>query len=100
MSLEMLQEQPAVVEDDDSRWMVERALSGAARMDQMIAELLAYGRVGGTLRRADVDLNAVLAEVRDDLSGELDDIDLVVERLPVVSGDHTQLRAVLQNLVA
>jgi signal transduction histidine kinase len=80
--------------------MVARARSGVARMDQMIAELLAYGQVGGTLRRGDVDLAAVMAEVRDDLAGELDDTDLVTDGLPVVSGDRTQLRAVLQNLVA
>ena len=100
MSLEMLEEQAAVVADDDARWMVARARSGVARMDQMIAELLAYGQVGGTLRRGDVDLAAVMAEVRDDLAGELDDTDLVTDGLPVVSGDRTQLRAVLQNLVA
>jgi signal transduction histidine kinase len=47
-----------------------------------------------------VDLAAVMAEVRDDLAGELDDTDLVTDGLPVVSGDRTQLRAVLQNLVA
>jgi signal transduction histidine kinase len=69
-------------------------------MDQMIAELLAYGQVGGTLRRNDVDLEAVLADVLSDLAGELDDADLVVEPLPVVCGDRTQLRAVLQNLVS
>jgi signal transduction histidine kinase len=100
MSLEMLQEQESVVGDDDARWMVERALSGTTRMDQMISELLAYGRVGGTLRRDDVDLAAVLADVRSDLAGDLADTDLVVGHLPVVRGDRTQLRAVLQNLVA
>jgi signal transduction histidine kinase len=47
-----------------------------------------------------VDLNAVMAEIRDDLAGDLDEVDLLVDRLPVVCGDRTQLRAVLQNLVA
>jgi signal transduction histidine kinase len=99
MSLEMLQEQRSVL-DEDSRWLVDRALSGAGRMDEMIAELLAYARVGGTLRREKVDLDAVLGEVLADLAGDLDDTDLRVGPLPVVSGDPTQLRAVLQNLVA
>jgi signal transduction histidine kinase len=98
MSLELLQKHASV--DDDARSLVDAALGGTARMDQMIAELLAYGQVGGNLRRDDVDLDEVLADVRRDLAGELDGVDLVVADLPVVSGDRTQLRAVLQNLVA
>jgi signal transduction histidine kinase len=98
MSLELLQKHASV--DDDARSLVDGALAGTARMDRMIAELLAYGHVGGNLRRDDVDLDEVLADVRSDLAGELDGVDLVVADLPVVSGDRTQLRAVLQNLVA
>jgi signal transduction histidine kinase len=98
MSLELLQKHASV--DDDARSLVDGALDGTARMDRMIAELLAYGQVGGILRRDDVDLDEVLADVRSDLAGELDGVDLVVADLPVVSGDRTQLRAVLQNLVA
>jgi signal transduction histidine kinase len=41
-----------------------------------------------------------MAEALDDLAGDLADTDLLVDRLPVVCGDRTQLRAVLQNLVA
>ena len=100
MSLQMLRETEVVTADEDTRWMVERALSGALRMDQMIEELLAYGQVGGNLRRERVDLAAVMDLVCADLDGALHGVDVLVGALPVVFGDPVQLRLVLQNLVA
>ncbi|NUR08331.1 MAG: GAF domain-containing sensor histidine kinase [Nocardioidaceae bacterium] len=100
MSLEMLGEQESVRSDEDAAWMLERALSGAQRMDRMIADLLDYGRLGGGLQLTEVDLRTVMADVRSDLAGQLVGADLVLGDLPVVHGDATQVRAVLQNLVA
>ena len=100
MSLELLQRHPSILEDEEARQLVEGAIGGTSRMDLMITELLEYGRVGGNLRRTDVDLASVMADVRTDLAGELEGVDLVVGELPVVRGDRTQLAAVLQNLVA
>ena len=99
MALGLLKERDVVSGDADAAWMVDRALGGADRMRRLIEELLAYGQVGGELRRTDVDLAAVMAEVRDDLGATLDDVVLEVGDLPVVPGDPTQLRALLQNLV-
>ena len=100
MALEMLQGQPAVREDDEAVWLVDGALRGTGRMDRMIEDLLSYGRFGGTLRRAAVDLDEVMADVRHDLASELAGAELTVGPLPTAYGDRTQLRAVLQNLVA
>jgi signal transduction histidine kinase len=100
MSLELLQRHPSILEDEEAGQLVEGAIGGTSRMDLMITELLEYGRVGGNLRRTDVDLASVMADVRTDLAGELQGVDLVVGELPVVRGDRTQLSAVLQNLVA
>jgi signal transduction histidine kinase len=99
MSLEMLREQQAVMEDDDSLWMVERALSGVKRMDALIEELLDYAMVGGGLKMTEVDLVQAMADVRDNLATGLDGVDLQVGGLPVIWGDRGQLIAVLQNLV-
>jgi signal transduction histidine kinase len=44
MSLEMLQEQPSVIEDDEALWMVDRALGGARRMDVLIGGLVESAR--------------------------------------------------------
>lgn len=100
MSLQMLQEQPSVVEDDDALWMVNRALGGAERMDGLIGELLEYAQVGGALNLTEVDLNAVAADVADDVAVALEGATFEVGELPVVYGDRAQLRALLQNLVA
>jgi signal transduction histidine kinase len=99
MSLEMLREQPTVMEDDDSLWMVERALSGVKRMDALIEELLDYAMVGGGLKMTEVDLVQAMAGVRDGLANGLHGVDLQVGELPVIWGDRGQLVAVLQNLV-
>jgi signal transduction histidine kinase len=99
MSLQMLQEQPSVAEDDEAAWMVERAVSGTGRMDGLIEELLRYAMLGGGLKTSEVDLNDVMADVSADLAAALDGVHLQVGALPVVRGDAVQLRAVLQNLV-
>lgn len=100
MSLQMLTEQPSVVEDDEARWMVERALAGTARLDFLIGELLGYAQLGGRLRTEPVDLAALVDQVRADLDGALVGVKLRVGgTLPVVPADRTQLAAVLAHLV-
>lgn len=80
-----------------------RAESAAVRMNDMISDILAYARLGGSSpQRGSVDLTAVAASVLEDLDAEIAasgatvDVDVPVEPL----GDPTLLRAVLQNLVA
>lgn len=98
MSLQMIAEG---LEAGDARsFLVQRALSGAGRMQSLIDDLLAYARVGAELQRVPVDLAAVLADVREDLAAPLADATVVVGDLPTVVGDPVQLRAVVQNLVA
>lgn len=86
--------------DEDVNFLVKRAVGGAERMQTLIDELLAYARVGAELQRVPVDLAAVLQDVREDLAAPLANATVVVGELPTVTGDPTQLRAVLQNLVA
>lgn len=99
MSLQMLQEQPSVMEDDEALWMVERALAGAERMNGLIEELLEYAQLG-SLTLAEVDLNRVAADVVDDLAVALRDASLEVAEMPVVYADRALLRALLRHLVA
>ncbi|MGZ6744333.1 MAG: sensor histidine kinase [Nocardioides sp.] len=86
--------------DDETRWLVARALGGAERMQHLIDDLLSFARLGGELQRVDVDLAAVFRDVREDLTTALDGATVTVGHLPTVTGDPVQLRAVLQNLVA
>lgn len=102
MSLDLLSEQMESPELDADMltYVTTRAYGGAERMQSLIDDLLDYARIGGRMKRRQVDLAAVMAEVRADLAVPLAEADLTVEELPTVEGDPVQLRAVLQNLVA
>ncbi|HSK62155.1 MAG TPA: GAF domain-containing sensor histidine kinase [Actinomycetospora sp.] len=99
--LELLADHPAVAAEVTATAHVDRALAAAARMREMVDDLLAYARVGGTLRTERVDLGALLGEVLHDVPpGTLDTVEIDLGVLPTVRGDRTQLRAVLANVVA
>ncbi|WP_254532313.1 sensor histidine kinase [Natrinema gelatinilyticum] len=89
--------------DADGREFIEFAVDGADRMQAMIDGLLAYSRVetrGDPLEP--VDLNAVFADVRNDLELRLEETDATLssESLPWVEGDADQLRQLVQNLLS
>jgi len=98
-SLGMLRDE-VVPAGTDGAWLVERALRGTTRMNTLIGDMLDYASIGGQPRIEPVGLDDVVGRVRDDLAADLSGIELVSDRLPVVPGDATQLRVVLQNLVA
>ena len=88
--------------DGDAREFTAYIVDGAARMKQLIEDLLAYSRVGtkgkefkpvpveAALRRAMVNLRAAIEE-----SGA----SVTYEALPVVQGDDTQIAQLFQNLI-
>jgi signal transduction histidine kinase len=82
---------------------ISAALRGAGRMERLIDDLLAYARAGQRPETfAPVDLNAVMAEVLADNAPLVSEADarVRVDPLPTASGDVTQLRQLLQNLVS
>jgi len=100
LSLALIREQLEDAEVGvESTGLLDRAVNGAARMGDLIDDVLDFARLGGTLRATEVDLGFVLGEVLDDLAPELADVTLHINRLPTVLGDRAQLRAVLQNLL-
>ena len=88
--------------DGDAREFTAYIVDGAARMKQLIEDLLAYSRVGtkgkefkpvpveSALRRAIVNLRAAIDE-----SGAA----VTYDALPVVEADDTQLAQLFQNLI-
>ncbi|WP_407067147.1 PAS domain S-box protein [Haloterrigena salinisoli] len=89
--------------DADGEEFLEYAIDGADRMREMIDALLTYSRVetrGDPLEP--VDLEAVLADVREDLRLPIAESDaaVTVDSLPRVRGDASQLRQVFQNLLS
>ena len=100
--LELLEERYGNELDADGEEFLAFAVDGAERMRDMIDGLLEYSRVETRGEPFEpVDLDAVLADVRDDLAFKLEetDADLTVESLPRVEGDGDQLRQVFQNLL-
>jgi PAS domain S-box-containing protein len=73
----------------------------AQRMQQMLADLLAYARAGQTPEFTAVDCVAVLAQVLQALQASVTERGAVIthDPLPAVQGDATRLGQVFQNLI-
>ncbi|MET1058633.1 MAG: GAF domain-containing sensor histidine kinase [Nocardioides sp.] len=80
--------------------LLGRAVRGANRMEAMINELLDFARLGGSPQLVDVDLHPVVAQAVADVDGALSGGSVTIHDLPTVPGDATQLRVVVQNLLA
>jgi signal transduction histidine kinase len=81
---------------------VAAALRGAARMDRLIDDLLAYSRAGHRpAELAPIDLDIIVSEVLVDSAALISETEAIVTvgALPTVPGDATQLRQLFQNLI-
>jgi light-regulated signal transduction histidine kinase (bacteriophytochrome) len=89
--------------DADADEFLGYAVDGAVRMQQLIADLLAYSRAGRLeLDVRTVDLDGLLRSVLADLQLRVDETHAEVEvrgALPPVVGDEGLLRQLLQNLL-
>lgn len=87
----------------DGRQYVDHITAAAERMNTLIADLLAYSRIGSdTAERRRVELSAVLAEVTATLQPIIDEADAVIQAaaLPVILGYPNDWRQLLQNLLS
>lgn len=89
--------------DDDGKTKLLTLGRLAKRMEDIINDLLTFSRVGRTEQSlAEVDLDAVLADVLDSLKVFLDEAGArvsVPEKLPRTFCDQVRVRAVFHNLV-
>ena len=101
MSLEMALDEAGEVEEADMLVsLLDRAVRGAVRMQGMINDLLAFARGGSPAEVSQVDLDALVRDVLEDLAPVVGSTAVEAGDLPTVPGDPVQLRAVVQNLVA
>ncbi|SEH12388.1 4TM region of histidine kinase [Natronorubrum sediminis] len=101
--LSLLERRYADELDDDADEFIDYAVDGAERMKEMIDGLLEYSRIetrGESFES--VDLDALLADVQQNLELQIDDSDAEItsDALPRVAGDPRQLRQVFQNLLS
>jgi signal transduction histidine kinase len=88
--------------DAEAQEFIGYAAEGAQRMQQLIQDLLAYARVGGTaLEWAAVDCEAVLARTLLDLQLLIEEqrAEVSHDPLPTVRGEVQQVGLVFQNLL-
>ena len=88
--------------DDKALQYIAGAVAGAARMQTLIADLLAFSRVG-TQGKVFVpaDLNALLAQTLDNLQASVQEVHATVtsDPLPCLPVDATQIVQLFQNLI-
>ena len=87
----------------EARQYTERIAAAAARMDELISDLLEYARVTRTaVELGPVALAHVVSEVLEQIAGFVAerDAEVVVEPLPSVLGHHRTLLQVLGNLLS
>lgn len=82
---------------------IHYAVDGAKRMQQLVADLLAYSRVGSQGKPLlPVNAGPVLDGVIDSIRGAIQEANAVIEvpeTLPTVLADEVQLRQLFQNLI-
>lgn len=87
----------------EARDYLSRSSQAAARMQTLIDDLLAYSRVAARGKPfGKVDMGALVAAVSEDLEARLESSGGRIEAgpLPTIEGDPTQLRQMMQNLLA
>jgi PAS domain S-box-containing protein len=89
--------------DQDAREFMDFIVDGAARMKQLIEDLLAYSRVGTRGKEPQrVQVQTVLDKVLVNLRAAVEQSGAAIthDSLPEVNADDTQLAQLLQNLIA
>jgi len=88
--------------DEKADKYIYYVVDGAARMQQLIQDLLAYSRVGRhELKLQLTDCNAVLQQVQKDLQAAIAESNaiLTIDLLPTIFADTVQVTQLFQNLV-
>ncbi|SDM80668.1 PAS domain S-box-containing protein [Maricaulis salignorans] len=89
--------------DEDGTRSLDYLVDAAQRMQRLIDDLLSYSRMSSqSLRLQPVDLDALMADVVDQLDAAISEsgAQLEIAALPTIRADPLLMRQVLQNLVS
>ncbi|PUZ23845.1 PAS/PAC sensor signal transduction histidine kinase [Chitinophaga costaii] len=100
LSMFELKYQPMV--EEQGRMYIEGVMKAAARMRELIRNMLEYATLGVQKALSEVDTNLLLDEVKQDLYETITSAGAIVESgtLPLLRGYRVELRQLLQNLVS
>jgi signal transduction histidine kinase len=90
-------------DDPNGPVYIQRTISAAERMSNLINDLLAYSRLSSPNESETCDLNEIVGEVIADLDHIFEEKQAVItidNELPTVIGVPSQLRQVFQNLIS
>lgn len=80
--------------------LLGRVVANAAKMEQLISDMLEFSRVTrATLTDTDVDLHGLAKQIAEELRDVNPAAEVEIGPLPVVRGDRAMLRQVLANLM-
>jgi signal transduction histidine kinase len=99
----MLQNKTAATLDDQSRHYTDVIAESARKMGTLIDDLLSFSRMGrNEISKAQIDLNELVRGVIQDSKPETEDRDIQwkIASLPVITGDRTMMRIVMNNLIS
>lgn len=88
--------------DDTAKQYIEFASTSAARMQQLVRDLLAYARLGNEAESFDaVDLEKIKGAIHDNLSSAIMQSDAIINwaTMPEVLADPVAITSVFQNLI-
>jgi light-regulated signal transduction histidine kinase (bacteriophytochrome) len=99
---QLLQQRYAEKLDADANEYIRFAVEGSKRMYDLLNGLLTYSRIQTRANEfRNVDLNQVVAKVKDNLSLVIEENNAAINvtELPVVAGDENQMIQLMQNLI-
>ena len=88
--------------DDQGRQMLGFVDDASLRMQNLVKDLLDYGRIGREVEPKEVDLSKLIEDVKSDIAESIMQraATISADRLPIVPGLETELRLLLQNLIS
>ena len=99
--VELFQKQYKGKLDEKADTYLSHITQAADRMKMLIDDLLDYSRIGSKKEFKQVDCNIILQDVLSDLGIVLSETgaEIKADRLPVISGYHTGIKQLFQNLI-
>lgn len=99
---ELLKKKYADQLDETANEYIDFAFDGATRMQELISDLLEYGRLGQEAERRElVDLNKILSDVENNLKDPITQsgAEIIYEELPTIYVNPVRILRVFQNLI-